>query len=75
MATTDKDRARRYASGPDDIIWLDETRSCLKCKHKTRGENTCAAFPRRIPKEILSGGECEGANGVRFEEDEEESRQ
>ena len=46
--------------------------SCVLCKHKHLGKNTCAAFEEQIPDAILSGENghtepYEGDNGIQFE--------
>jgi len=44
---------------------------CNNCKHKTVSKSTCEAFPKGIPKEILTGKidhhePYEGDNGIQF---------
>ncbi len=51
-------REDRYFSPPGNFVWLSDQRACLTCKHKHDGKNTCKAFPKRIAKGILRGGEC-----------------
>ena len=58
MVEKTTNRADRYVSQPDAFVWLSDTRACLTCKHKHGGKNTCKAFPKRIDKKILRGGEC-----------------
>ena len=44
---------------------------CNECKHFHRGTAHCDAFPKRIPKDILCGGDhtkpYPGDNGITFE--------
>jgi len=62
----------RFVSDGNDFVFLSERRACIDCKHKTPDENTCKAFPGRIPKEILRGENdhskpFSGDNGIVFE--------
>ena len=46
--------------------------SCVLCKHKHLGKNTCAAFSNGIPPHILSGKfdhfePYDGDHGIQFE--------
>lgn len=52
-----------------------EPSSCSTCRHKVLGTATCAAFPKRIPREILQGEHDHttafpGDHGIRYEQGE-----
>jgi hypothetical protein len=58
----------------DKFIWKADdlvVAACVTCKHKRDGA-TCAAFPRGIPRQILSGDNphtepVDGDHGIQFE--------
>ena len=57
-----------------EFVWKDSDitiSQCIRCKHKQR-DNKCAAFPKRIPMEILTNEfdhreRYPGDSGVRFQ--------
>ena len=49
---------QRFVSDGSDFTFLSSERACLTCKQKHANKQTCEVFPKRIPKEILRGGEC-----------------
>lgn len=48
----------RFISDGTDFTFTSPKRACPTCKHKHDGKQTCKVFPKRIPKDILRGGEC-----------------
>lgn len=59
----------------DKFIWKTDDlvlAACVTCKHK-QAKNTCDAFPKGIPPQILDGTNrhvqpVEGDNGIQFEQ-------
>lgn len=52
------DKRSRFVAEEDQITFHSAKSLCRRCKHKTSGKSTCTVFPKRIPKDILRGGEC-----------------
>jgi hypothetical protein len=62
----------RFVASSNDFQQLS---LCPFCRHKTLGKPTCAAFPKAIPADILSGAvkhtkPIDGDKGIVFERDE-----
>lgn len=53
-----KEPWERFVSDGSDFAIISSKRACLTCKRKHDNKQTCKAFPKRIAKDILQGGEC-----------------
>jgi len=64
-------RENRFADSGLDFITIGSG-ICSRCKHVRPGGQKCAAFPKGIPADVLSGRRSHrvhiaGDNGIKFE--------